>query len=143
MVIKEQILQGSLPEEIIEECMLVFDLLEVSIEKPQLNKVALLVATMTLEKTLRIVLYHEYKTITKIKFSVLIDKAQQLGYTSKETASQLRELKNNRNAHAHNALIVVDTEKELMTIPSIMECIYTIFEKYYLLFPPAEETANN
>jgi len=139
-MIKDRILESNLPSEIKEECLLIFDLLEVSAEKPQLTKVALLLATMTLEKTLRIVLYNEYKTITKIKFSVLIDKSQQLEYISKETADQLRELKNNRNAHAHHALIVLDSEKELMPIPSIMECIYIIFEKYYIKFPPAEET---
>lgn len=139
MIIKDKILKSNLPPEIIEECGLVFDLLEVSMNKPQLMKVALMVATMTLEKTLRIVLYKEYKTITKIKFSVLIDKAQQLGYTSQETANQLRELKNNRNAHAHQALIVLDIEKDLMTIPSIIECVFTIFEKYYILFPPSSD----
>ena len=141
-MIKKQILESNLPVEIVEECSLVFDLLDVSIDKPQLQKVALLVATMTLEKTLRIVLYKEYKTITKIKFSVLIDKIQQLGYVSKETGDQLRQLKNNRNAHAHHALMVMDNEQELMTIPAIMECIYKIFEKYYLEFPPHETLSN-
>ena len=141
-MIKEQILNSNLPAEIIEECSLVFDLLDVSKDKPQLHKVALLVATMALEKTLRIVLYKEYKTITKIKFSVLIDKAQQIGYISKEIGDQLRQLKNNRNAHAHHALLVVDTEQQLMAVPDIMACIYIIFEKYYLEFPPDETLSN-
>lgn len=141
-MIKEPILGSNMPAEIIEECSLVFDLLDVSIERPQLTKVALLLATMALEKTLRIVLYKEYKTISKIKFSVLIDRAQQLEYISKETANQLRQLKNNRNAHAHHALLVMDSEEELMAIPDIMDCIYSIFKKYYLEFPTSETLSN-
>ncbi len=133
--VRELIIASDLPSEIKDECAIVFDLLEVSSDKPQLKKVALLVATMTLEKTLRIVLYAEYKTITKIKFSILIDKAQQLQYVSKATADQLRQLKNNRNAHAHQRLLVTDDENELISIPAIMECIYSIFTIYYHRFP--------
>lgn len=133
--VRELIMAGDLPSEIKDECAIVFDLQEVSADKPQLKKVALLVAAMTLEKAFRIVLYAEYKTITKIKFSILIDKAQQLEYVSKATADQLRQLKNNRNAHAHQRLLVTDDENELISIPAIMECIYSIFTIYYQRFP--------
>ncbi|MGN6645642.1 MAG: hypothetical protein ACTHJT_03845 [Cytophaga sp.] len=136
---RELIAASDLPAEIKDECTIVFDLLDVSSDKPQLKNVALLVSAMTLEKAFRIVLYAEYKTITKIKFSILIDKAQQLEYISKATADQLRQLKNNRNAHAHQRLLVTDDEQELISIPAIMECVYSIFTIYYQRFPEQKQ----
>ena len=122
--------QLSLPEEIKKEYFITQDLLEVSEYKPQLKSVALLIATMALEKTLRIVLYTEYKTISKIKFSVLIDKAQQKGYFDKEMANELRMLKNNRNTYAHVAAPIEGSQTELIAVTEILNCIQSIFEIY-------------
>ena len=129
-MIKEKLLGSNLPAEIIEECSLVFDLLDVSKDKPQLYKVALLVATMALEKTLRIVLYNEYKTITKIKFSVLIDKAYQNKIIDSEMAIQFRALKEFRNASVHHGLMNITEEGTLMPVNKIVQQIHYLLDNF-------------
>ncbi len=117
-------------EEIKQECLLVEDLLETLSIKPSLMPVARLVAIMTLEKTLRYILYKEYKTITKIKFSVLIDKAEQIKYIDTLVAKQFRALKEFRNASAHHGLINIVTEEVLIPVNEIVRQVYTLLDNF-------------
>lgn len=117
-------------EEIKQECLLVEDLLETITSKPALIHVARLVAIMTLEKALRHILYGEYKTITKIKFSVLIDKARQKEYISRSVADQFRALKDFRNASAHHGLMNMNTQENLMPINEIVQQIHYLLDNY-------------
>jgi len=119
-------------EEIKQECVLVGDLLSVIEIKPSLLTVTRLVAIMTLEKTLRHILYKEYKTITKIKFSVLIDKAKQKEYIDASIADQFRALKDFRNASAHHGLMNIHTEDILMPINEIVQQIHYLLDNYSL-----------
>lgn len=116
--------------EIKQECLLVEDLLEVSLIKPSLIPVTRLVATMTLEKTLRHILYREYKTITKIKFSVLIDKAEQCRYIKTGTAEAFRKLKDYRNASAHHGLMMLDTSETFIHINEIIQQIHYLLDNF-------------
>lgn len=117
-----------MPEEIRAEIHIVYDLLEVSIEKPQLIRVALLHAIMTLEKALRFLLKEEYKNISKIKFSVLIDKAQQKFFFNKEAADQFRSLKDLRNLNTHHAIAFEEEDVEAK-IEFLLKIVYSLFAK--------------
>lgn len=118
------------PLEIKQECVLIQDLLEVSIQKSSVMPVVRLVATMTLEKTLRHILYNDYKTITKIKFSVLIDKALQCAYIHESTAEEFKKLKDYRNASAHHGLLMLETTETYMPINEIVRQIYFLLDNF-------------
>ncbi len=117
-------------EEIKQECLLVEDLLKTISAKPSLMPIARLMAVMTLEKALRYILYNEYKTITKIKFSVLIDKAEQVKYINTIVADEFRALKEFRNACAHHGLMALETEDILMPVSEIIRQIYTLLNNF-------------
>ncbi len=119
-------------KEIKQECILIEDLLDASSIKASLLPVARLVATMTLEKTLRHILYSEYKTITKIKFSVLIDKACECGYIKTDVAEEFRKLKEYRNASAHHGLMMLDTIEIYMPINKIIQQIHQLLDNFTL-----------
>ncbi|SFX41940.1 hypothetical protein [Cytophaga hutchinsonii] len=119
-------------EEIKQECILVEDLLQASLNKASLLPVARLVAIMTLEKTLRHILYAEYKTITKIKFSVLIDKGCQCGYMKTDIAEEFRKLKEYRNASAHHGLMLLDTIETYMPVNEIIQHIHDLLDNFAL-----------
>jgi hypothetical protein len=122
-------------EDIKQECLLVEDLLKVSQRKPSLMIVAYLMASLILEKTLRHILYREYKTITKIKFSVLIDKVFQKNWIDVETAIQFRKLKSFRNASVHHGLINIMDKEMLMPIHDIVQQIHHLLDHHS---PPKE-----
>jgi hypothetical protein len=113
-----------------QECVLVDDLLEASATKPSLHIVARLVASLIVEKTLRHILYKEYKTITKIKFSVLIDKAYQNNIIDSETAIQFRALKEFRNASVHHGLMNIRENEQLMPINKIVQQIHNLLDNF-------------
>lgn len=113
-----------------QECLLIEDLIEVSNEKKALTIVAYLMASLILEKTLRHILYLEYKTITKIKFSVLIDKAFQNNWIDLEKATQFRKLKDFRNASVHHGLITIMDKETLMPINEIVQQITYLLDNY-------------
>ncbi|HSY61192.1 MAG TPA: hypothetical protein VK796_04905 [Cytophaga sp.] len=113
-----------------QECLLVEDLLDVSKTKPSLYIVARLMASLIVEKTLRHVLYKEYKTITKIKFSVLIDKAYQNQIINSETTVQFRALKEFRNASVHHGLMNIKENEQLMPINEIVQQIHNLLDNF-------------
>jgi hypothetical protein len=119
-------------DDIKQECMLVKDLLEAAQVKPSLFIVARLVASLIVEKTLRHVLYKEYKTITKIKFSVLIDKAYQNKIIDVDIANQFRALKEFRNASVHHGLLNITEEKQLMPIHEIVQQVHQLLDNFTL-----------
>ena len=118
------------PFDIKQECMLVEDLVEASKEKPSVYGVARLVASLIVEKTLRHILYKEYKTITKIKFSILIDKAYQKNMIDAETAIQFRALKEFRNASVHHSLMHINEQEQLMPINEIVQQIHNLLDNF-------------
>jgi len=113
-----------------QECVLVEDLLEAAQTTPSLVIVARLVASLIVEKTLRHILYKEYKTITKIKFSVLIDKAYQNKLIDAEIAIQFRALKEFRNASVHHGLMNIVEEGQLMPINEIVQQIHNLLDNF-------------
>lgn len=113
-----------------QECLLIEDLIEVSIEKSGLIIVAYLMASLILEKTLRHILYAEYKTIIKIKFSVLIDKAFQKNWIDLHTATQFRKLKDFRNASVHHGLLNIMDKEALMPVHEIVQQIQHLLDNY-------------
>ena len=115
-----------------QECMLVADLLEAAKVNPSLFIVARLVASLIVEKTLRHVLYKEYKTITKIKFSVLIDKAYQNKIIDVDIAIQFRALKEFRNASVHHGLLNITEEKQLMPTHEIVQQVHQLLDNFTL-----------
>jgi len=117
-------------EDIKQECILVVDLLEAAKTKPSLTIVARLVASLIIEKTLRHILYKEYKTITKIKFSVLIDKAFQNKIIDSEIAAQFRALKEFRNASVHHGLMNITEEDQLMPINEIVQQAQKLLDNF-------------
>ncbi|WP_018341645.1 hypothetical protein [Cytophaga aurantiaca] len=117
-------------DDIKQECVLVEDLLEVAKAKPSLVIVARLVASLIVEKTLRHILYNEYKTITKIKFSILIDKAYQKNIIDSETAIRFRALKEFRNASVHHGLMNITEEEQLMPINEIVQQIHILLDNF-------------
>lgn len=119
-------IRPEMPEEIRGEMQIVCDLLEVSFVKPSLIRVALLHAIMTLEKSLRFLLKEEYKNISKIKFSVLIDKAQQKFFFDKEAADQFRSLKDLRNLNTHHAIAFVEEDVETK-IAFVLQTVQHLF----------------
>ena len=119
-------------EEIKQECVLVEDLLDAAKKKPSLFIVARLVASLIVEKTLRRILYKEYKTITKIKFSVLIDKAYQNKIINSDIAVQFRALKEFRNASVHHGLMNINEEEQLMPINKIVQQIHHLLDNFTL-----------
>lgn len=129
MEASEEHVLPEMPEEIREEIQIVQDLLEVSLIKPLLMRVALLHAIMTLEKSLRFLLKEEYKNISKIKFSVLIDKAQQNGFFSKENMLQLRILKDLRNLTSHHAIVISEEEDPKVKIDFVLGIVRGLFVK--------------
>ena len=113
-----------------QECILVEDLLEVAKAKPSLFIIARLIASLIVEKTLRHILYKEYKTITKIKFSVLIDKAYQNKIIDSDIALQLKALKEFRNASVHHGLLNITEEKQLMPIHEIVQQVHQLLDNF-------------
>ena len=113
-----------------QECILVEDLLQAAKAKPSLLIVARLMASMIVEKTLRHILYKEYKTITKIKFSVLIDKAYQNKIIDFDIATQFRALKEFRNASVHHGLMNIKEEETLMPINKIVQQIHYLLDNF-------------
>lgn len=117
-------------DDIKQECVLVEDLLEAAKVKPSLFIVARLMASLIVEKTLRHILYKEYKTITKIKFSVLIDKAYQNKIIDFDIAAQFRALKEFRNASVHHGLMNIKEEGQLMPINKIVQQIHSLLDNF-------------
>ena len=115
-----------------QECILVEDLLEVAKAKPSLFIIARLIASLIVEKTLRHILYKEYKTITKIKFSVLIDKANQNKIIDSDIAFQFKALKEFRNASVHHGLLNITEEKQLMPIHEIVQQVHQLLDNFTL-----------
>jgi hypothetical protein len=113
-----------------QECVLVEDLLEAAEIKPSLHIIAQLMASLIVEKTLRHILYKEYKTITKIKFSVLIDKAYQNKTIDSEIAVQFRALKKFRNASVHHGLMNISEEETLMPVNKIVQQIHDLLDNF-------------
>ena len=135
---QEEPAEEIIPAEMQEELAMVRDLLDVSAQKPRLQHLALLYAIMVLEKGLRIVLRSEYKSIAKIKFSVLIDKAQQRGFFSAETAAALRILKDHRNAAIHQAQASGTEASMEKTVVFVLETTETVFVRFNQLKPEDE-----
>lgn len=112
------------------------DLLLMCYFKSSIYDVAQLQAIMIFEKALRIKLYNEYRTITKIKFSVLIDKAKQLNLISEETFKQFRILKDFRNRTVHQTTEYNDVKTILDNIILLIETIHKLFpiqEMYFIV----------
>lgn len=112
------------------------DLLLMCYFKSSIYDVAQLQAIMIFEKALRIKLYNEYRTITKIKFSVLIDKAKQLNLISEETFKQFRILKDFRNRTVHQTTEYNDVKTMLNNIILLIETIHQLFpiqEMYFIV----------
>lgn len=112
------------------------DLLEMCYFKSNIYDVAQLQTIMIFEKALRIKLYNEYRTITKIKFSVLIDKAKQFNLISEETFKQFRVLKDFRNRTVHQTTEYNDVKSIIENIILLIETIHQIFpiqEMYFIV----------
>jgi hypothetical protein len=125
-----------LPLDISNELHKIKDLLEVSYFKIGLFEVAQLHCIMVFEKALRIKLYKAYKTITKIKFSVLLDKVLQLSLLPYEVVCQIRTLKDIRNKTVHHSTLLVDHTVCLCNIKLLIDALHTIFpiqEMYFIM----------
>lgn len=116
------------PEEISNEYPKLIDILEVCYFKSSLFEMAQLQAIMLFEKAVRMRLYHEYKTITKIKFSVLLDKIQQLSLLDKNVVSHFRTLKDLRNKTVHHGSETVEIDLALGNIGLLMKSIVEIYK---------------
>jgi hypothetical protein len=123
-----------LPLDISYEIAKLKDLLEVSYFKYSLFEVSQLHAIMLFEKALRIKLYKEYKTITKIKFSVLLDKALQLSLINQNTVNQFRILKDIRNKTVHHGFETVDVEDVLKNISLLIYTVHQLFPAQDIYF---------
>ncbi len=126
----EKLFKDITANDIKQECSLVSDLSAAAEHTPSIKIVALLVASMIVEKTLRHILYAEYKTITKIKFSVLIDKAYQKELITLEEANQFRVLKNFRNASVHHGLMNIPLEENTMPVNKIVQQIHDLLNNF-------------
>lgn len=126
----EKLFKDITANDIKQECSLVSDLSAAAEHTPSIKIVALLVASMIVEKTLRHILYAEYKTITKIKFSVLIDKAYQNELITLEEANQFRVLKNFRNASVHHGLMNIPLEENDMPVNKIVQQIHDLLNNF-------------
>ena len=126
----EKLFKDITANDIKQECSLVSDLSAAAEHTPSIKIVALLVASMIVEKTLRHILYAEYKTITKIKFSVLIDKAYQKELITLEEANQFRVLKNFRNASVHPGLMNIPLEENTMPVNKIVQQIHDLLNNF-------------
>ena len=123
-----------LPLDISSEVFKLLDLLEVSYFKYSLFEVSQLQAIMLFEKALRIKLYKEYKTITKIKFSVLLDKAKQLNLIDEEVVAKFRILKDIRNKTVHHGFETVDVEDVLKNISLLIYTVHQLFPAQDIYF---------
>ena len=126
----EKLFKDITANDIKQECSLVSDLSAAAEHAPSIKIVALLVASMIVEKTLRHILYAEYKTITKIKFSVLIDKAYQKELITLEEANQFRVLKNFRNASVHHGLMNIPLEENNIPVNKIVQQIHDLLNNF-------------
>lgn len=117
-----------LPLDIAAETIKLTAILEMSYFRFSLFETAQLHAVMLFEKALRIKLYKEYKTITKIKLSVLLDKTDQLHLLVHDTVVKIRHLKDFRNKSVHHASDSFDA-------PTVIENIKLLVEAIHLLFP--------
>ena len=97
-----------LPETIQQELQKLVDLLELCYFKFHLLDLAQLYAVMVFEKAMRIKLEDQYKNISKIKLSVLLDRAKQLSLLDSEQILKLRLLKDFRNKGVHQSSEVID-----------------------------------
>ena len=117
-----------LPLDIAAETIKLTAILEMSYFRFSLFETAQLHAIMLFEKALRIKLYKEYKTITKIKLSVLLDKTDQLHLLAHDTVLKIRQLKDLRNKSVHHASDSFDA-------PTVIANIKLLVGSIHLLFP--------
>ena len=123
-----------LPLEMVTEIAKLNDLLEVCYFKYSLFELAQLQSVMIFEKALRIKLYKEYKTITKIKLSVLLDKALQSGLLHKQVIAHLRTLKDLRNKTVHHATKSLDASEAIQNIALLIASIHELFPPQDMYF---------
>ena len=119
----------AVPVEISNEYPKMIDLLEVCYFKSSLFEMAQLQAIMLFEKAVRMRLYDEYKTITKIKFSVLLDKIQQLSLLDKNVVLHFRTLKDLRNKTVHHGSETVEIDLALENIRLLMISLVEIYKE--------------
>ena len=98
----------------------------------ELIELVQLYALTVLEKAFRKQYYTHYKTMSKIKFSVLIDKAQQETLISAEDRLFLIALKNRRNQQLHELHTVEEYhvyEQDVQRLLKIMQAVFCIMEE--------------
>jgi hypothetical protein len=116
-----------LPDAIQQELQKLADLLELCYFKYHLLDLAQLYAVMVFEKAMRIRLYDEYKSIAKIKLSVLLDRAKQLNLLQAEQVSELRLLKDFRNKGVHEPSEGIDLTTVFENINVLAIATHQIF----------------
>jgi hypothetical protein len=123
-----------LPLDIAAETIKLKALLEMSYFRFSIFETAQLQAVMLFEKALRIKLYNEYKTITKIKLSVLLDKTLQLQLLDHDTIAKLRILKDLRNKSVHHATDAFHAPEVIANIKMLVEAIHILFPTQDMYF---------
>lgn len=116
-----------LPESIQQELKNVYDVLELCYAKYNLLELAQLYTVMVFEKALRIKLETEYKNISKIKLSVLLDRAKQLNLLEAEDIVALRTLKDFRNRGVHQSSEASDGLLVMSHVELLMKAIHQLF----------------
>jgi hypothetical protein len=120
---------SAVPDNIQQELKKVYDLLEICYFKYDLFDLAQLYAVMVFEKAMRLRLVSEYKNISKIKLSVLLDRAKQLNLLHPEQVQVLRALKDFRNKEVHVASEPTDTLQVLENIKALHQATEQIFQE--------------
>jgi hypothetical protein len=118
-----------IPDSIQQELNKVYDLLEVCYFKYELFDLAQLYAVMVFEKALRLKLTSEYKNISKIKLSVLLDRVKQLALLHPEQVLALRALKDFRNKEVHVASDATEVVLVLDHIQALTQATHQIFQE--------------
>jgi len=116
-----------LPEAIVQEQKKLCDFLALCYFKYDLLDLAQLYAVMLFEKAMRIKLEPEYKNISKIKLSVLLDRAKQLALLAPDQVVLLRSLKDFRNRGVHATSEVIDASIVFTNIEVLMKAIDSLF----------------
>ena len=116
-----------LPEAIQQEKNKLYDLLELCYFKYDLFDLAQLYAVMVFEKAMRLKLETEYKNISKIKLSVLLDRAKQLKLLAPEQVLVLRTLKDFRNRGVHVTAENIDALDVLLNVETLMKSMDDLF----------------
>ena len=101
--------------------------LKLAAQHLELIELVQLYALTVLEKAFRKQYYTHYKTMSKIKFSVLIDKAQQENLIRQEDRIFLITLKNRRNQQLHELHTVEEYhvyEQDVQRLLKIMQQVF-------------------